>query len=205
MAHLPSVRGIPTTKEPLEANLFAQHLRLEDFQCSRRRRVLVRRAKTAGRPHRYGSLQDIPERGSQDAGANQLDPDFAFVCLLRVEMRGSLSAFRADCFRPLAWHIFGDSGMFFWYGPVAKNRRTLGTIFRAQRVQKRTHFEDQIRAQNRDHACPFGFVLLKGTEIRSLFWDRNMVPKVGPFLATGGTQKGPGNGAHLLYRNLNFL
>ena len=52
----------------------------------------------------------------------------------------------------------------------------------------------RFRAQNRDHAGPFPFVLLKGTEIRSQFWDRNMVPKLRPFFATGGNKKGPGNG-----------
>ena len=63
----------------------------------------------------------------------------------------------------------------------------------------------RFRAQNRDHACPFLFVLLKGTETRSQFWDRNMVPKLGPFVATGGTKKDPGVGPLLKPKFKKYL
>ena len=66
-----------------------------------------------------------------------------FICSV-VEMCGNLSVLRTDCFRPLEQYIFGHPGLLFWVSPAAKKGRILGTIFRAQSVQKRTHFEDQI-------------------------------------------------------------
>ena len=94
-----------------------------------------------------------------------------FVCSV-VEMCGSLSALRADGFRPLEQDIFGDPGLLFWVHPAAKNGRILGTIFRAQRVQKRTHFEDQIPAAEQGPRLSVSICFMKG--------GRNMAPVLGP-------------------------
>ena len=93
-----------------------------------------------GRPHRYGSVQDTPERGVQDVGAIPVDRDFAFVCLPRVGCAPvclPLELIVFDPCRTTIWHL----RLSFWMRPVAKNGRILGTAFRMHRCQKRTHFE----------------------------------------------------------------
>ena len=84
-------------------------------------------------------MQDTPERGIQDAKANQLDPDFAFVCLLSVEMRGRLSALGADCFD------LGDGT--FLMTPVVFLGTTCG--------KKWAHFRDHIPDPKGPKTDPF--------------------------------------------------
>jgi len=128
-------------------------------QCCRRRRALVRRAQTAGRPHRYGSLQNTSERCIQDADANQLEADSALVRLLRVEMRGSLLALRADCFRHLASHIFGHPGLLFWYARWRKISEFQRPHSGPEGSKNGPILRARFRAQNWDHVFPFPFVL----------------------------------------------